>query len=424
MLETPVGHWHLSDAILEGDGVVPAEVQALGGLLYEMEPVRLSPIPGVLDPASRLHAVIARPEVGKTSLGFWMGQRWCEGRPAWEGCPDLPGSQVLVISREPDVRQIDSLLQRFAHFGTTGVWEDRIHIVARDPELSADLKPLLTLDQKGRGLLEQLLREAKDTGDPIGLVVLDSLSRLKPDDVDENDNNAMYRWLDRLDAIAQAHSVYILLIHHAGHGGEGRSADPKSAGRGASAIGAVTSAQLLLERAKDRRQRILKVEGNFVLGGDITFEVCGPEAHENAIHYFTPIDPYAVYDPVKLVGQEAISTNQLAWRLSGEKPEPGKTPPGTATRLATKLRNYWLAKGVIEVFDGPRGAKMLQLKGDLATSPSPRQNTGAKSGESDLATSPPLYKGGEVGVVPGALTTGCQSLTLVRGASDDEGGES
>ena len=101
-------------------------------------------------------------------------------------------------------------------------WEDRFHIVARDPELSGDLKPLLILDKSGLNGLEQMLREAREAGDPVGLVVLDSLSRLKPPWVEENDNDAMSQWLDALDEIAQAHNVYILLIHHAGGGRGGR----------------------------------------------------------------------------------------------------------------------------------------------------------------------------------------------------------
>ena len=70
-------------------------------------------------------------------------------------------------------------------------------------------------------------------------------------------------------------------------------------------------------------------------------------------------------------------------------------------RLAAKLRDHWDSEGVIEVCDGRRGAKMLKLKDNLATSPQPRPADEAKSGEPDLASSPPLYKGGEEGEVPG-----------------------
>ena len=235
-------------------------------------------------------------------------------------------------------------------------WPDRALIVARDPELAADATALLTLNDAGLRALQDMLREAQESGDPIGLVVLDSLSRLKPPSVEESDNDQMAQWLDSLEAISLKFGVYILLIHHQGHNTARGRSEARSAGRGASAIGAVAHVTLLLEKTKDPRQLLLKVEGNFVLNSEITFEVAPPDAPAGAIYYFKPFDPHAIYDPKELVGEGEISTNEFAWRLSGKPRETGKNPPGASTRLAEKLRDRWEHEGTIEVTPGPRQA--------------------------------------------------------------------
>jgi hypothetical protein len=137
---------------------------------------------------------------------------------------------------------------------------------------------------------------------------------------------------------------------------------------------------------------VLKVEGSFVLKEQMTFDVVGDGDHPGAIHFFEPTDALAGYDPKDLVGAEGVSTNQLAQRLSGK---PG-TPSGSDNRLANRLRQRWLKDGLVEVIDGTRGAKMMRLVVDLATSPAPRQQDGAKSVEPHLATAPIEALGGEV----------------------------
>jgi len=368
--------------------------------------VRLAPIPDLMDPSPRLHVINGKPETGKTSFALFIAQRWALGIPPWEGGRPLPGSRVLIVSREQGIVHIDGLLRRFGE-SLDPVWEDRVHIIARDEQLAPPLAPLLTLDDEGIERFDSLLREARDAGDPIGLVILDSLSRLKPPNVEENLNDQMSPWLDRLDGIAQEQDAHLILIHHEGHGREHAPREPRSAGRGASAIGAVSAVQMLIDRVrKNPRQRIVRSEGNFILGGEMVFSVCDPEDPPNAIRFFHPVDPFASYHPGDyLKPREPISTNQLAWALSKKPPKPGKNPPGSDTKLANQLRGYWAGKGLVEVFDGARGAKMIRSKDDLASSPGPRSEVGAKSGNPTSPT-PPIEAGGGArrGGVPGAET--------------------
>jgi hypothetical protein len=139
---------------------------------------------------------------------------------------------------------------------------------------------------------------------------------------------------------------------------------------------------------------ILKVEGNWVVSSEIVFQVAPPDAPKDTILFFRPVDSLSGYDPVSLIGHEDMSTNQLAWKLSGGKRESGKNPPGTVTRLAGQLRDRWLRDGLVDVYDGPRGSRMMRLKNDLATSPAPRPEKLAKSGNLTSPTAPIEARGG------------------------------
>jgi len=326
-------------------------------------PESISPMPGYLDPAPHLHLIQAVQKTGKTALALWIARAWACGVPPWESSPTLPGSRVLMISREQNVGRIDSTARRldtFARAGDRETWTDRLFIVARDRDLGRELRRLLTLDAGGIELLRAALLRAKAAGEPFGLVVLDSLSRLKPKDVEENDADAMTAWLDALEELAQECGVYILLVHHVGHADR---KDSRSAARGSSAIGAVAQGMWTLERVDGSPQhRLLKIDGNELLAHEVTFEVASATADEGSIHYFRPGDPCAGHEPeTYLQAGEAISTNALAWRLADREPEPGCNPPGAFVQMAAKLRHRWARDGLVKVENGPRNAKMISL---------------------------------------------------------------
>ena len=233
------------------------------------------------------------------------------------------------------------------------------------------------------------MREAREAGDPIGFVVLDSLSRLKPPEVDENDNDGLTAWLDALEAIAFEEGAHIILIHHQGHSRQGRKTPAQSAPRGASAIAAVVAVLLVLDKPAKKRRRSVRVEGNFLTGSETTFEVAPESAEASEILYFRPVDPLAAHDPEMLLGPEGeISTNGLAWKLSGKERQPGKNPPGAATTLAGELRKSWKAKGLVTVEKGPRNALMIKLVPHLSTAPDSQLGEVTKTGNSTSPTAP------------------------------------
>jgi replicative DNA helicase len=323
-----------------------------------------SPIPSLLDPEPSLVVLNGRPKTAKTRLALWLAQAWASGSTPWPGAERLPGTRALVISAEqPAVRVERTLRQLDAMAAANGVtrerWTNRMVVVARDPELSGAGRPLLTLDAGGLQALRSGLLDARRKGDPFGLVVLDSLSRLKPGDAEENDNDAMSALLGRLQEIAEEAGAYIVLIHHVGHS---ERQDPRTAGRGASAIAAVAQVAWLLEEVPTNpRMRRLSVSGNAVLATDLYLEVASDTSRPGEVLYFRPVDPVASHkiEDLVAVGEE-LSISQLAWRIAGRGPRDSKDrPPGPAAQVAKALRTKWEKEGLVKTFR-KRQAYMLR----------------------------------------------------------------
>lgn len=222
--------------------------------VLRQRPEPVSPLEGILDPEPHLHVLLGRPKSGKTTFALDIARSWAQGIAPWTGAAALPGTRALVVSREQPVTRIDATLRRLArHAGTGDAWADRVAIVARDRELPAEARRLLTLDGAGLAALRGALDLAREQGEPYGLVLLDSLSRLKPASIEERDNDRLTEWLDALEEIASACAVWLVLIHHVGHTSDASRAEARSAGRGASSIAAVAQVVLLYERVPARR---------------------------------------------------------------------------------------------------------------------------------------------------------------------------
>jgi hypothetical protein len=315
-----------------------------------------SPLPGILDTEPSLHGIVGRPKSGKTRFSIWLAMSWAQGVAPWEGAPEFPGTRALVISAEQSLSRVDwacRSLDLFAYRGSRETWTDNLTIVARDRDLTPTERRLLRLDDSGRGLLRQVLLQAKEKGEPFGFVVLDSLSRLKPHDLEESNPDHQTQFLEPLQELAEESGAYFWLIHHQGHA---ERTNPVTAGRGGSSQGAVYQVALQLERdSRNPRHRILRVAGNALLDSEQTFEVASEKAEPGAINYFRPIDPMAELvdsiDDLIEVG-ETINNSELGRRIDGKTEG---APSGQASTKAKYLRQRWQKDGLVSVNEGGSG---------------------------------------------------------------------
>ena len=289
-----------------------------------------SPLPGLMDTEPSLHVLLGRPKSAKTRFAMTLASAWCQGVAPWNGGPDLPGTRSLFLSGEQSATRLGQMAQAL-QVGLPGGSIDnlscRMNIVARDSELDPFSRTLLVLDSRGRSALRSVLDSARDAGDPFGLVVVDSLSRIKPSDLDENSSDDMTKFLDPLATLATETSTYIVVIHHAGHSEERHRKEARSAGRGGSAIEAVPQVAMLIERHEKPNLRRLKVDGNDLPTDEMIFEV-SPAATTppGLVYYFKPVDELLDHPVDRYLAEgEQISTNELAWRISGKGAPSGST---------------------------------------------------------------------------------------------------
>lgn len=335
--------------------------------LCDREPPE-SPLPGVLDVAPTLHVLSGAPKTGKTSFLIHIALAWCQGVAPWPGAPQLPGSRALFLSAEQSAYRVADLaarLTRSTGIGSCEAWKDRFLIAAAADNETADsaglvscsgalLRELRVGEPGAPGGLD-LLREALLTAanaDPIGLVVLDSLSRLKPALVNENDAGDMTAWLDELAALAVDLGVYIVLIHHSGLSNR---SDPTTKARGSSAIGAVAQVNLGFDRvAGDPSKRRLTAAGNMILAGTTVFRVT--DAGDERIDFFRPAEGSLTDEVLAALAEanEPSSVVALATAITSKK-EPGGHFRGRLRHVLSHL----VEQGQVEATGGKRSKYQL-----------------------------------------------------------------
>jgi hypothetical protein len=324
----------------------------------------------MFDPKPHVHLLVGPPKVGKTTFALWVARAFCLGVAPWAGAPRLlPGARVAVVSREqPAERLLETLFRLDQARGpddpSIADHLDRVVLVARDPDLPEGGLDLLTLNDASLRVVRDRLLQARDAGSPFGLLLLDSFSRLKPENVNENDAGDVSRWLDKLDALAQATGVYILLIHHTGHATGKRRRDPRSASRGSSAIAAVAQVLWLFDRDERQPQRrVLRVDGNAVFDETLHFRVSSSDSASTEILFFELEGAEPIVPPESFLkpGVE-LSQSDLAWQIQGAEPVPGKRPSGSAQARAKMLIEAWSAEGLVDVQTRGRGALGVLLR--------------------------------------------------------------
>ena len=348
-----------------GDTVVLSEIGISGDRLRTIRerPETASPLPGILDVEPSLHILVADAKVGKTTLSCQLALAWAQGLAPWIGAPVLPVGRVLIVSNEQSALKIDRLMRRItksAGLGDEKTWTDSVTIIARDAVLGPIGRKMLQLNDLGIGLLRSGLDQAIKANDPYRFVILDSFSRLKPTDVEENDNDGVVRWLTDLANLAIEHKIYVWLVHHAGHGRDDNRRKPISAGRGASGIGQVAQVVLFLERvASEPRKRKLSVQGNTIEESTVVFRVSEDAERAEHVNRFIPDE-----DELPIGWEDLfepgipISINAIAKNLASPPGSPPvDKPSGNDRRLAERVCRKLEKRGEIEMLEDRRWAR-------------------------------------------------------------------
>ena len=140
-----------------------------------------------------LHLLAGAPKIGKSWLALWLCLRVAQGQPLWNfaTCP----CEVLYLCLEDSFQRIQSRL-----FDLTEEAPPALHFAVMAEQLRSGL-----VEQ-----MEQFLREHPATG----LVVIDTLQRIRSAGSEANPYASDYRDIGVLKALADRHHIAVLLVHH------------------------------------------------------------------------------------------------------------------------------------------------------------------------------------------------------------------
>ena len=175
-----------------------------------------------------LHLLAGAPKTGKSWLALWLCLQVAQGEPLWNFA--TKSCEVLYLCLEDSFQRIQSRL-----LDLTEDAPSTLHFAVMSQQLHDGL-----LEQ-----MEQFLREHPATG----LVVIDTLQRIRAAGNEPNPYASDYRDIGVLKALADRHCIVILLIHHLRKMNDD---DPMNMISGTTGLSGATDSNFVLRRSKRR----------------------------------------------------------------------------------------------------------------------------------------------------------------------------
>ena len=175
-----------------------------------------------------LHLLAGAPKIGKSWLALWLWLRVASGEPPWN-FPTRP-CEVLYLCLEDSFQRIQSRL-----FDLTDDAPATLHFAVMAEQIQSGL-----VDQ-----IEQFLAGHPATG----LVVIDTLQRIRSAGNDVSPYASDYRDIGVLKALADRRRIAILLVHHLRKLSDD---DPMNMISGTTGLSGATDSNFVLRKSKRR----------------------------------------------------------------------------------------------------------------------------------------------------------------------------
>ena len=175
-----------------------------------------------------LHLLAGAPKIGKSWLALWLCLRVASGEPLWN-FPTRP-CEVLYLCLEDSFQRIQSRL-----FDLTDDAPATLHFAVMAEQIQSGL-----VDQ-----IEQFLAGHPATG----LVVIDTLQRIRSAGNDVSPYASDYRDIGILKALADRRRIAILLVHHLRKLSDD---DPMNMISGTTGLSGATDSNFVLRKSKRR----------------------------------------------------------------------------------------------------------------------------------------------------------------------------
>ena len=291
-----------------------------------------------------LHLLAEAPKIGKSWLALWLCLQVARGEPLWNFV--TKPCEVLYLCLEDSFQRIQNRL-----FDLTEDAPPSLHFAVMAEQLHSGL-----VEQ-----IEQFLKEHPATG----LVIIDTLQRIRAVGSEANPYASDYRDIGVLKALADHHRIAILLIHHLRKLNDD---DPMNMISGTTGLSGATDSNFVLRRSK-RGENTATL---YCTGRDIPYRELSLE-FDSESHIWNLLSDDC--------GQAEQSCGRILFLLSAllqEQPEicaPAKTllekidPDGaeglTPNSFSHKLRKSVDAlrrSGIIVAFRKSNGERLICLK--------------------------------------------------------------
>ena len=291
-----------------------------------------------------LHLLAGAPKIGKSWLALWLCLRVAQGEPLWNFA--TKPCEVLYLCLEDSFQRIQNRL-----LDLTEDAPSTLHFAVMSQQLHDGL-----LEQ-----MEQFLREHPATG----LVVIDTLQRIRAAGNEPNPYASDYRDIGVLKALADRHRIAVLLIHHLR---KMNDEDPMNMISGTTGLSGATDSNFVLRRSK-RRENTATL---YCTGRDISYRELSLE-FDNESHVWALLSDDC--------GEETQSCSRLIFLLSAllreqpeicapakallEKIDPDGTENLTPNSFSHKLRKSVDAlrrSGIVVTFRKSNGERLICLK--------------------------------------------------------------
>lgn len=173
-----------------------------------------------------LHLLAGAPKIGKSWLALWLCLQVAQGKPLWNF--STRPCEVLYLCLEDSFQRIQSRL-----FDLTEDAPSTLHFAVMSEQLHNGL-----VDQ-----MEQFLQEDPATG----LVVIDTLQRIRSTGNEANPYANDYRDIGVLKALADRYRIGVLLVHHLRKMNDD---DPMNMISGTTGLSGATDSNFVLRKSK------------------------------------------------------------------------------------------------------------------------------------------------------------------------------
>jgi len=317
-------------AVIDGKSLLALEVDPPKFIISGLMPVGL-------------HILSGSAKIGKSWLSLWLCQQVSNGLPVWEFETLKCGTLYLALEDT-----VDRLHFRLSHITDSG--SEQSFFATESENLGGSLIPQL----------EKFMQDHPETG----LIVIDTLQRVRGSESDKSMYANDYNEIGRIKTFADQHKIAVLLVHHVR---KAPDSDPFNMVSGSMGIiGAVDSMYVLEKERRAENKATLHITGRDIEDKQVLLEFDRERTVWNFVSYLSgESQEDAVLNAVVAYLSEHKTFDGTASELLECLSAKGLTLNNTPNTLTRRLKEHTLTlekrHNILLSFTRKKDARLISL---------------------------------------------------------------